>query len=465
MASIERRSDNSIRVTVSCGYDSKGKKIVKKKSFKLPEGLTPKQTEKEILKLSMRFEQEVERGTYLDGGKLFFSEFIDLWLTKYAEKNLAPKTLDRYKGLLKRIIPALGDIKLAKLQPVNLIDFYDNLRENGIREDTRYKALPELKAFIEQHDLDIDCIATNAGITVRTLKGIINGQSTNKANEVCKSLGLKLNSHFAPVGEIKPLSNLTILHYHRLISSMLTDAVQWQLILSNPAERVEPPKADREEAEHYDEDMLTKMLMLLENEPLKYRVMVLLAVYTGLRKGEVMGLEWSDVDFENSILRIRQSSQYVPGSGTITKSPKNETSARIITLPDIAVNMLKEYKAKQNEDRLEMGDLWQNTDRLFVQPDGRPMHPDSISKWFSKFIKDNNLPKLTFHGLRHSNASLLIGQGVDVRTVSGRLGHAKTSTTVNIYAHMLKKSDREAAEKIDNIFNKNSKSDKTKQAK
>lgn len=219
---------------------------------------------------------------------------------------------------------------------------------------------------------------------------------------------------------------------------MLTAAVQWQLILSNPAERVKPPKVDNDEAEHYDEDMLEKMFTLLESEPLKYRVMVLLAVYTGLRKGEIMGLEWSDIDFENKKLRVRQSSQYVPGKGTITKKPKNESSIKVITLPDIAVGMLKEYKAKQNEERLKMGDSWQKSDRLFVQSNGVAMRPDTISKWFSKFIKRNNLPRLTFHGLHHTNASLLIAQNVDVKTISGRLGHARTSTTTDIYSHLLK---------------------------
>lgn len=168
--------------------------------------------------------------------------------------------------------------------------------------------------------------------------------------------------------------------------------------------------------------------------------------------------------FDNNKLRVRQSSQHVPGKGTITKKPKNESSIRIITLPDIAINLLKEYKAKQNEIRLEMGDLWQDSDRLFIQFNGAPMHPDTISKWFSKFIKRNNLPKLTYHGLRHTNASLLIGQGVDVKTISGRLGHARASTTTDIYSHLLKRPDEEAAQKLDNIFNKNSKNDKTKQA-
>jgi integrase len=454
VASIEKRSDNSYRIIVSTGYDSQGKKIRKQRSITLSEELTPKQAEKELQRLATLFEEEVQKGTYLDGGKLTFAEFIEIWLKDYAEANLQPKTLNRYQGLLKRIIPALGHLKLSKLQPNHLTKFYNNLRESGIRDDIKYTAMPELKKYIENNSIEIKKLASEIDITERTLKGVINGSSTAKSQDICRTLKIKHNSYFKPSKEIKPLSNLTILHYHRLISSMLTSAVQWQLILSNPAERVKPPKVEKGEAAHYDEVAIEKMFICLENEPMKYRVMVLLAIYTGLRKGEVCGLEWTDIDFENYRLRVRQTAQYVPGIGTIEKTPKNETSKRIIALPSIAANLLREYKALQNEERLKLGDNWQDHDRLFTQWNGEPIHPDTISKWFTNFIKRNNLPKLTFHGLRHSNASILIGQGVDIQTISSRLGHARVSTTTDIYSHQLRRPDEEAAEKIDSLFNK-----------
>lgn len=99
------------------------------------------------------------------------------------------------------------------------------------------------------------------------------------------------------------------------------------------------------------------MLTLLENEPLKYKAMVSLTVYAGIRRGELCGLEWSDVDFENKRLRIRQASQYIPGEGLITKKPKNETSIRVISLPKIAIDLLSEYKAWQNTEKLRLGNL------------------------------------------------------------------------------------------------------------
>ena len=114
--------------------------------------------------------------------------------------------------------------------------------------------------------------------------------------------------------------------------------------------------------------------------------------------------------------------------------------------------MFKEYQKKQLEQRLKCGDKWVETNRLFIQWNGAPMHPDSITGWFRKFLKRKELPYITFHGLRHTHATLLIAQGLDVRTVSNRLGHAQTSTTLNIYAHSFARMDREASDKIDNLL-------------
>src|SRR5665648_1223913 len=128
MASIKKRGENSYRVTVSCGYDSQGKKLVQAKTISLDPSLTPKQTDKELQKQATLFEREVENGTYLDGSKITLAEFTERWLKDYAEKQLAPKTLHRYKDMLaSRILPALGHVKLDKLQPTHLLQFYDCL--------------------------------------------------------------------------------------------------------------------------------------------------------------------------------------------------------------------------------------------------------------------------------------------------------------------------------------------------
>ncbi|WP_372997424.1 tyrosine recombinase XerC [Lutispora sp.] len=486
MASIEKRSECSYRITVSAGYNSDGKQIKKHKTINLDPKLTEKQKEKELDRQSVLFQEEVERGTYLDADKLTFKQFIEKWLKDYAEPNLAPKTLYRYKELLDtRIIPALGHIKLSKLQPTHLTSFYNNLRENGIRIDAKYIAKPELQNLLSDRGLSHIDIAQLSGISDRTFSGMLSGMSVSHktAQAVTKTLEVKLDSIFSLNGEPRGLSERTVLHHHRLISSILTAAVQWQLILINPATRVKPPSPERAEAKHFDEVQTDYILQLMEAEPLKYRTMINLAVYGGMRLGELAGIEWDDISLEKGLLQIRQAGQYLPGEGTFTKVPKNESSKRIISLPGTVISLLKQYKLWHNGQKAKLGDdLWVDSGRLFTAWNGEPMFPDTPSKWFHKFIQQHNkkimedekiskedkskylLPEVNFHGLRHTNATLLIGQGVDVTTVSSRLGHARTSTTTDIYSHALKKPDIEAANKLENLFKKKDSSEQSKQA-
>lgn len=411
MAAIEKRGDNSYRLTVSCGYDKNGKKIVKRKTIDLSH-IKPNKQEEEANKQWILFKDEIEKGLFLDADKITFEDFIEKWLKNYAESELAPKTLHRYKELLKsRIIPALGHIKLNKLQPTHLTEFYNNLREDGIRTD----------------------------------------------------------------GKPGGLSERTILHHHRLISAILTCAVQWQFLLNNPALRLKAPKVEKKEAKHFDIDQTEYILSLIEKEPIKYRTMIVLAIYGGMRMGELAALQWDDVDFNNCLLKINKSLQHLKEKGTFVKSTKNETSNRIISLPGSAINLLREYKVWQNGEKAKLGDLWnEDYNNIFTSHNGKPMFPSTISKWFNKFIKCHNeailndatIPKeakekylldnVNFHGLRHTSATILINQGVDVTTVSKRLGHARPSTTTDIYSHSLKKADTEAANKLENLFNKSS---------
>jgi len=177
---------------------------------------------------------------------------------------------------------------------------------------------------------------------------------------------------------------------------------------------------------------------------------------TGARLGEIMGLEWQDIDDENKIISIRQASQYLPGQGTFTKDPKNETSKRKISVNDTLLSLLKSYK----EDQQKKGFICGDNNRLFITWNGKPMPPHTISKWFPEFIEANKLPKLNFHGLRHTSATFLISKGMDIETVAGRLGHSTSATTQNIYSHFLESKDKKAARLMEITFNPKKKKDK-----
>lgn len=248
------------------------------------------------------------------------------------------------------------------------------------------------------------------------------------------------------------LAPRTIVEHHRVISTILATAVKWNYLEKNPAERADPPKIPYQEMRYLDEEEAKEMLILLESEPIQYRTMITLLVYTGIRRGELCGLEWKDIDYENKVIHISRSSQYLGGKQFLTKEPKTRSGIRHFVMSETICRMLKEYQLWQLQQRFKAGTDWQDTDRLFTQWNGLPFYPDTITEWFSKFLKRSGLPHVTLHSLRHTNATLMIAEGIDVCAVSKRLGHSSTSITLNVYAHALKSKDEAAAEALEKVL-------------
>lgn len=389
--SIEKRGKNSYRLTVSEGFDLDGKPMIHRKTV---HG-NKKDAEVELAK----FVTEVQNGLVIDGKSLKFSEFTEIWKRDYGSKELAPSTYKRYCRMLEtRLLPYFGHFYINKIKPTDIMKFYDLLEKD----------------------------------TQLVRKKGNNGSKTKK-----------------------PLSGKIILEHHRLLRAMLHKAVYWQLIVANPAERVQPPKARKPKRRSYDDEqtkILLENLELLSSEDTKYKVAIILTVFTGVRLGELMGLEWQDVDFKNGIISINRSSQYLADMGVFTKVPKTESSIREIAIPEFIISLLEEYKLWYEEQKSIYGELWTNSDRLFVQADGKPMHPSTISKWFVKYVGQIGLPVINFHGLRHTNASLLVAQNIDIAVISARLGHAQISTTLDFYVHPLLSHNRKAGYALENLL-------------
>ncbi len=183
-------------------------------------------------------------------------------------------------------------------------------------------------------------------------------------------------------------------------------------------------------------------------------MMIRLLLFTGLRRGELLGLEWQDINFDKKTVQIRRSSQYLPDRGIYEDGVKNDTSDRVMKISPSAVEDLKIWRVWQREHAFEMGDRWHSSDRLFTTDEGLPLHPDVLTSWFTDFVKAHSdvLPPITIHSLRHTNATLQIAAGVPLTTVAKRLGHANTVTTSKIYAHAIKSADEAAAETLDNLL-------------
>jgi integrase len=247
MATIEKRG-NSFLISVSAGYNSQGKQVRRTMTWKPDQDLTPKQVKKELERQTVLFEDKVKTGRIIDSS-ISFADFTDKWLSEYAEKQLAPKTIARYRSLLERVKPAIGHIRLDRLQPHHLLEFYNSLAEKGIREDKSYLATVNLPDIMTACSVNREQLSRLSGISTTTISAACQGHriSSESAQAICRALKIRLMDTFEEHDDSSGLSAKTILHHHRLISSILSTAVKWQVIFSNPAERVQPPKVVRKE--------------------------------------------------------------------------------------------------------------------------------------------------------------------------------------------------------------------------
>lgn len=447
MATVTKINDTTYKVEVLTGVDSKGKKLRKFTTIKLESKPNTQKADKELQSKVALFEDHAKNGLILDN-KITLAAYINRWLPL---QELEPKTLYRYKEMLNsRIIPAIGHIKISELQPLQLEEFYRNLKEEGMRLDNKYIANDELISTLSGYKKKE--ISEITKIPLRTIESMLarNTLSAKTANNLCHYLKLKLNDNFTLSGEPKALSDRTILHHHRLISSILTHAVQSQIILTNPCSRMKAPKTKNKKISFYSEVQTKELLAALETENIKYKIMVLLDVFTGLRIGELMGLTWNDINFKTCMISVNKASQYLPSIGTFKKSTKNESSNRKMTVPKSIIEALKEYRKWWLEQKVKCGDQWiEESNNLFVKWNGEPAYTYELTKWFPKFLSRHDLPHITPHGLRHTCATLLSASGLPVASISKRLGHSRTSTTMDIYIKSLESVDNLAADLLE----------------
>lgn len=399
MASIRKRG-KGYQITVSNGRDVHGRQIIETATFTPDPDKTDKQNEKALERFVIEFEDKVKSGKYLDGEKITFGDFSSKWLGEYADIQLEATTTSIYRILLNtHILPAIGHLKLSRVQPAHLNKLYTDMLTS--RKDGK-----------------------EGGYSPTTIKRV-----------------------------------------HALISSILSTAVQWNILLDNPCERVKPPKQSRNnnDVQFFTPEQSEAFLGELDAETkrgqiqLQHNLFFQLCLFCGLRRGEAVALLWSDINFEECTVSISKSTSIVNGK-PYTKAPKNQTSIRTIAVPVHIIRMLKRYRMEYNTYRLSIGDQWNGSEYLFIQWDGSQMYPSTPYDVFKKVLHRYNeshreqLPDIPLHGLRHTSATLLISQNIDVRTVSNRLGHAQTSTTMNIYSHSLQKMDSKAADTLETLL-------------
>jgi len=380
----EKTGNNSYRLTITVNKKRHRKTVKVEK-------------ESELQRLLIQFAKEIREADYVEPSKIKLSQFIELWIERFAKKTYAPSTYkSRMNCLNTYILPEFGNRAIGSITKNELSDFLHDLMKDGTRRDGK-----------------------GGGLSAGTVETI-----------------------------------------HRALQSVFKFAKERSHIQVNPMENVKKPKIEVKDKEVYSTDEISKVIELLEGEDPKWKILVLLAIFTGMRRGEITGLEWKHIDFENSVINVQQSLTYTDKTYHV-RQPKTKSSIRSIGLPSQFLSELKAFHHQAKKDRLASEELWNNGGYFFVFTSprtienktvfGHPFNPSSVTTWWRRFIKRNDLNFIPFHNLRHTSATWLIMSGENIKTVSSRLGHSKIQTTLDIYTKALQEADKVASDKF-NVF-------------
>lgn len=367
----------------------------------------------------------VKRGDYysvvIDIGRDAFGKRKQRWFSGFNSKNEAEKQLPR-------ILVKLEDGELIDNNNITLGNFLDDWLKGKIRKD-------------------------NLSPTT------IDGYNNIIFNHIIPTIGKLKLQDIKPYNlqkyfdaKVEELSPRTLSNHKRVLSSALIYALDMDLIEKNPLPKVKLPRQKKQETRILTIDECNLLLKEVQNN-LTLKMPVTLALLLGMRRGEVLGLSWDAVDLDNKTISIIQNLEYVDGKYYF-KEPKTLKSKRTISIPGSLVPILRDHYKWQCEMKVGSKNTW-GTDKNLVctrKINGLPITPHVLSDMFNKFLKTHSLPHIRFHDLRHTNASLMLTAGVSSKVASNRLGHSKTSITLDLYSHVMESIDREAAEKIDNIL-------------
>lgn len=406
MGTIEKRGKNSWRIgtQIKVGDSWQWVRIKLRMDPALTEDTQRREAARELRKLEARLDG-------LPAEIPTLRAWSETWLTKHLDQDASPVTISNYRYLLRsRILPQLGELPLTDLTPARLTDWLFALRQER-RKSTR---LPDDQL---KHP---------------------------------RRRGEKLISD---AKAMKPLSAKTAQNYYGCMKTMLTAAVRVGLLEYNPMDRVHPPKRRKKKKTTLPEEEVIALLQVIITEaetPLK--LAVLLAMLCSLRLGEVGALKYSDVDWDAGTITVDRALKYTPAEGAFIAETKTEAGDRVVTLPPSMIRILHDAMWEDVMEAQDLPEKWKGDFWIVHSRHGARVNKDTPSKWFRAFADAHGYPELTFHGLRHVHASMLLKHHVDIQSVSARMGHSDPSITLRAYADAMPALDQEAAATMDRLL-------------
>ena len=391
MTITKRKNKNgecSYRIRVFLGHDRSGKQIIKSMTYIPDDGMSAKQAEREAYKQGIIFEEKCEREKEFDS-RVKFRILADEWLNLMeTTQKIKASTLASFKSLRDRTYQALGDMYV---------------------DDISYKIIQN---FI-----------------------------------------LKLSKPGANVRNGKGLSQKSQKQHVTFISDVMKYALKCDLIPYNPCKDISTVKTVTRPIEPYSLDEAKSLLNAINQKaPLHHKVFFYILCFSGVRRGEALGLEFKDVDFNSGIVKIVRTSNYRNNIGIYTETPKTKSSQRQLYFHPFLIEMIKDLKLENDRMQKAYGKGWQDTDRLFIMEDGSPIHPNTPYTWLERFCKREGLSFKGLHAFRHFVATQALADGVNIKEISSMLGHSLTSTTLNVYAHSIENVNKTAFNAVANLL-------------
>ena len=436
MATVQEFKDKNGEVVykVSCflGRNADGKQIRKRRSFKPDPSLSKRDAKKALQRFVDDFEEKCKSGVIV-GEETTLQAYSEKWLNNYVEKELEATTATRYRNGIKTINSRIGFLKLSELKPSIVLDFLNGLREKGYKKAG--KTIPYSEESVRTLKIILSSLLSSA-----VADGIIDANPCSIRQRQHKKVTKK---------EVRCFST--------------DEAARFLSIIEKPIPIIVPEHTAKR---HGKETIIPEFQQGSLEVQLKFRALFCLTIFSGLRRGELLGLQWRDIDFDNNCIEVVRTIQYTPTEGVFVKPPKTQSGFRKIYLPDVVMQKLKELRKEQRKQRLALGTAWngskqQNENFLFTQETGEPMFPSTprlelnrILKTYNKSCKDESekLPMISLHELRHTSASILIAQGMEATAVAQRLGHSDASITLQVYAHSFSERDKAASNALESAL-------------
>lgn len=463
MATIIKREGKkgvSYKIQVAIKDVGLGKMVTKSTTWKPQKGMPEKEIETACTVFAESFERQV-----IESFKTAEDEKgnVNITFRALAEKWLARATNMygcSYEGnasmALEKVLPMIGGYKVKDITASIVQSVFNRI--DGLRKTVEViYPKKHIKEILARQNISFVWLRRETELNDASLSQVFNGKRIGRkfASMFADVCGMSIDRLFDIESHEEEYAFKTRKRFKVVIYNILAYAVRLCIVDKNYAssEFVDMGKDTPQEVSCMNEEELKKFYdALIHVDNIQWRVAVLTVLMTGMRRGELCGLNWEDIDLENGKISIRRSYSESPRHGIILKEPKTTKSKRTFSIPDLLVNALLEYKEWYGKQRELWGDRWIESGSVFIQRDGKRVHPANIKMWVNKTCILAGIKHFSVHSLRHTNISLQIMAGVPIVTVAGRAGHSRTSTTTDTYAYYVQSSDKTAAQMLDNIF-------------